>query len=58
MMMKSPMRRLLVGLSRLPGPWTLFLALVLAVFVGWLDYVTSYDVRMTGFYLTPICWVS
>jgi signal transduction histidine kinase len=58
MMMKSPMRRLLVGLSRLSKPWTLFLAFVLAVLVGWLDYVTSYDVRMTGFYLTPICWIS
>ena len=52
------MRRLLVGLSRLSKPWTLFLAFVLAVLVGWLDYVTGYDLHVTGFYLTPICWVS
>jgi len=52
------MRRLLVGLSRLPGPWTLFLALVLAVFVGWLDYATGYDLHVTAFYLLPVCWAS
>ena len=56
MMMKSPMRRLLVGLLRLPRPWTLFLALVLAVLVGVLDYVTGYDLHVTAFYLLPVCW--
>ena len=52
------MRRLLAGLSRLPRPWTVLLALVLAALVGGLDYVTSYDVRLTGFYLVPICWAA
>ena len=56
MMMKSPMRRLLAGLLWLPGPWTLFLALVLAVLVGVLDYVTGYDLHVTAFYLLPVCW--
>jgi signal transduction histidine kinase len=53
-----PMSRWLAGLSRLPRPLTAFLALVLAAFIGWMDYATGYDVRMTGFYLIPICWVS
>ena len=50
------MRRLLAGLLRLPRPWTLFLALVLAVLVGVLDYVTGYDLHVTAFYLLPVCW--
>jgi signal transduction histidine kinase len=47
-----------VGLSRLPGSWTTFLALVLAVLVGWLDYATGYDLHVTAFYLLPVCWAS
>lgn len=53
-----PMRRLLAGLARLPKPWTTFLALVLAVLVGVLDYATGYDLQVTGFYLIPIGWAS
>jgi signal transduction histidine kinase len=56
MIMKSPMRRLLAGLSRLPGPWTTFLALVLATVVGLLGYAIGYDFHVTAFYLVPICW--
>jgi len=52
------MRRLLAGLSRLPKPWAIFLAFVLAALVGWLDYVTGYDIRLTAFYLIPIFWAS
>ena len=52
------MRGLLAGLSRLPGSWATFLALVLAVLVGWLDYATGYDLHVTAFYLLPVCWAS
>ena len=52
------MRPLLAGLSRLPGPWATFLALVLAALVGGLDYATGYDLHVTAFYLVPVCWAS
>ena len=52
------MSRLLAGLSRLPKPWATFLALVLAVLVGVVDYATGYDLQVTAFYLVPICWAS
>ena len=58
MIMKSPMKRLMAGLSRLPGLWTTFLALVLATLVGVLDYATGYDLQVTAFYLLPVCWTS
>ena len=51
-------KRLVAGLLRLPKPWTLFLAVVLAALVGWLDFVTGYDFHVTAFYLVPICWVA
>jgi len=50
------MSRLLVALTRLPKPWTTFLALVLAALVGWLDYETGLDLDVTAFYLIPISW--
>ena len=56
MIMKSPMRRLLAGLSWFPKPWAAFLALVLAGLVGVLDYATGDDLHVTAFYLVPICW--
>ena len=56
--MKSPMRRLLADLSRLPGPWTIFLAFVLAALVGWFDFATGYDFQVTALYLIPIFWAS
>jgi signal transduction histidine kinase len=52
------MSRVLAVLPRLPKPWSVLLALVMAVLLGWLDYVTGYDIGITGFYLVPICWVS
>jgi len=52
------MSRLLAGLSRLPKPWATFLACVLAALIGWMDYVTGYDIRLTAFYLVPIFWAS
>ena len=58
MIMKSPMRRLPTGLSRLPGSWTTFLAFLLAALVGWFDFVTGYDFHVTAFYIIPICWAS
>ena len=54
--MDFPTKRLVAGLLRLPKLWTLFLAVVLAALVGVSDYAMGYDVRMTGFYLVPICW--
>jgi len=36
----------------------MFLALVLAGLVGWLDYATGYDLHVTAFYLLPVCWAS
>jgi signal transduction histidine kinase len=45
-------------LARLPRPWTIFLALLLAALVGVLDYATGYDLRLTAFYAVPICWAS
>ena len=52
------MRRIRARLSRLPKPWITFLALVLAMLVGVVDYVTGYDLQVTAFYLVPICWAS
>jgi signal transduction histidine kinase len=54
--MKSPMSGFLAGLWRLPGPWTTCLALLLAALVGWFDFATGYDLRVTAFYIIPICW--
>ena len=53
-----PMSRLLAALMWLPKPWTIFLALLLAAFVGWLDFVTGYELAVTAFYLVPIGWAS
>lgn len=50
------MRGLLAVLSRLPGPWTTFLALVLATLVGVAAYATGYDLHVTTFYFLPVCW--
>jgi signal transduction histidine kinase len=55
-LMGFAMKRVLTGLVRLPKPWIIFLALVLAVLVGGLDYATGYDLQVTAFYLIPICW--
>ncbi len=56
--MKSLIGRLLLGLSRLPGPRTTVLALVLAALVGVLDYTTGYELHVTAFYLLPVCWAA
>ena len=56
--MKSRIRGWAAGLSRLPKPWATFLAFVLAALVGWLDYVTGYDLHVTAFYLLPVCGAS
>jgi len=50
------MSRLLAGLSRLPKPWTIFFAVVLAALVGGLDYITGYELEVSSFFLVPICW--
>jgi signal transduction histidine kinase len=42
-------------LSRLAYSGILFLALGLAATVGFLDYITGYDVLLSPFYLIPIC---
>jgi signal transduction histidine kinase len=52
------MNHWLTYLSRLPKRWTTFLALVLVVLFGGLDYSTGYDLHLTAFYLLPICWAS
>ena len=52
------MTRLPAGLSRLSKPWAMFLALILAVLIGVMDYASGYDLQVTAFYLVPICWTS
>lgn len=56
MIMNSLTRRLIAGLSRLPGAWATILGLVVAALVGWFDYVTGYDFQVTAFYVLPLCW--
>jgi PAS domain S-box-containing protein len=46
----------MAGLFKLPKPWAIFLALVLASLIGVLDYITGYDFHVTAFYLIPVCW--
>ena len=52
------MSGLLAVLLKLPKPLTVFLTLVLALSIGWLDYVTGDDLHVTAVYLVPICWLS
>ena len=56
--MGFPTPHWIAGLARLPKPWTVFLALILAALVGLLDYATGYDFHVTAFYLVPICWAT
>jgi signal transduction histidine kinase len=40
-----------------PPQWTvLTLALALVLFIGFIDYATGRDFRLSAFYLLPICW--
>jgi signal transduction histidine kinase len=50
------MARLFQVVSRLPKPWVQIVALILALMVGYLDYITGYDVHITPFYVLPIAW--
>lgn len=44
-------------LARLPKPAAIGFSLLLTVAIGWIDYEMGFDIRVTGFYLAPICWV-
>jgi signal transduction histidine kinase len=50
------MRRLIQRPLALPKQVAMALALVLLALIGWVDYVTGWEVRMTAFYLAPIGW--
>lgn len=40
-----------------PSKWTaLTLALVLVLFIGFIDYVSGREFQVSAFYLLPICW--
>jgi len=39
-----------------PKPATMVLALLLTLFIGFLDYITGRDLALSAFYLAPICW--
>ncbi len=54
----APMSRVLAALSRLPRPWTVVLALMVAALVGGMDYATGSDFEETAIYLIPIGWAS
>jgi signal transduction histidine kinase len=41
---------------RLPKWGNISLGLALAIVIGFLDYVTGYNVNVTPLYLLPICW--
>ena len=56
--MKPTTNLLVTTLSGLSGPWTLFLALLLAVLIGILDLTTGYDFHETALYMLPVCWVA
>jgi len=56
--MKTRIRSLLAGLARLPRPWAIFLALVMAMSVGTFDYATGFDFHVSAFYLLPVCWAA
>jgi signal transduction histidine kinase len=58
MTMKARIESLLGGLLRIPWPWAIFLAVVLATLIGVVDYATGYELQVTAFYLLPVCWAS
>jgi signal transduction histidine kinase len=40
----------------LPKPLVVVLALILIVFIGFLDFATGRDFALSAFYLVPVCW--
>jgi signal transduction histidine kinase len=53
-----PMNRLMQRLLPLPKPMVVFLALVLTLLIGSLDYFTGRDFAVSPYYLLPICWTA
>ena len=56
--MKTRIKGLLAGLARLPRPWAIFLAVVMAMSDGVFDYATGFDFHVSAFYLLPVCWAA
>ena len=54
----DPMDNLLAWLSRLPRQYHLAIALCMTVGIGYVDYVTGYELRMELFYLLPISYIT
>jgi len=50
------MSHLTAALLRIPKPYTILMALVLAALIGWMDYATGFELRLTAVYLIPIGW--
>ncbi|MBL9126294.1 MAG: hypothetical protein JNL97_01545 [Verrucomicrobiales bacterium] len=50
--------RILELLGRLPKGWAVALTAGYVAVLGWVDFVTGFDLRLSGFYLVPACWMT